>query len=134
MNPLLARPVMTKLWAKQDGRCFYCLDPMDAEPCISGVPEKGWTRDHFVPLALLTGTHNVHNIVLAHAACNHDKASRLPTTVEVERFGATFGRQAMNVLRQNLENAHRNLTETERRVRALLGFSTPAREGIPQGD
>lgn len=53
--------------ALQDGRCFYCGQPLSAAP----------QADHFIP-RIRCGIDAVENLVLADRRCNNDKRDLLP--------------------------------------------------------
>jgi len=66
------RPLRDGIAALQDGRCFYCHDP------LSGTPEA----DHFIP-RIRCGIDAIENLVLADWRCNNDKRDLLPGPAHV---------------------------------------------------
>jgi hypothetical protein len=68
----------------QEGRCFYC------ERAFSGLPEV----DHFIPWSRYPLDLG-HNFVLAHKACNMNKADRLAATEHLEHWTARNGKAAL---------------------------------------
>lgn len=64
----------------QEGRCFYCFAPITAKRHRPGRAD-GCTVDHVIPRSF--GGHFHGNIVLACSACNHAKADRVPTHLEL---------------------------------------------------
>jgi hypothetical protein len=77
------RPALTGF---QHGRCFYCPDPLSAEPRAVHV-------DHVYPFSFMARTswkgpdlNGVWNLVAACRGCNLSKSSRMPTGDEVERL------------------------------------------------
>jgi hypothetical protein len=59
---------LCELLKRQQKRCYYCFVPFDE----NGEGGYYFDRDHMQPLAG-GGSNNISNIVLACAACNHDK-------------------------------------------------------------
>lgn len=57
----------------QQGRCFYCGEPVGAKATV----------DHFIPQCY-GGIDDIANTVLAHRRCNILKGDRLPTPDEIE--------------------------------------------------
>jgi 5-methylcytosine-specific restriction endonuclease McrA len=66
------RPILVDL---QSDTCFYCQTPFRGTAHV----------DHFVPWALYPVDLG-HNFVLAHAACNSAKGSRLAARVHLEKW------------------------------------------------
>lgn len=66
--------VRERLFAAQEGRCFYCK-----RPCILDGPNN-WrvtaTLDHVVPKSR-GGTNEQSNFVMACRGCNYRKASKV---------------------------------------------------------
>jgi HNH endonuclease len=56
----------------QDGRCFYCHQPLGSTP----------EADHFIP-RIRCGIDVVENLVLADRRCNNDKRDLLPGPAHV---------------------------------------------------
>jgi hypothetical protein len=71
----LALKVRKPLQELQDGRCFYCQRSVAAAACI----------DHFIPWSRYP-RDLVHNLVLAHGACNSLKSDRLGGEIYLERW------------------------------------------------
>ena len=66
------RPLRDGVAALQDGRCFYCHDPLGSTP----------EADHFIP-RIRCGIDAVENLVLADRRCNNDKRDLLPGPAHV---------------------------------------------------
>jgi hypothetical protein len=66
------RPLRDGIGALQDGRCFYCHDPLGSTP----------EADHFIP-RIRCGIEAVENLVLAGRRCNNDKRDLLPGPAHV---------------------------------------------------
>lgn len=72
------------LYRRQNGKCFYCLNPMFPAPVQPPKYYNGWTRDHFFPK--IFGNVLQGNMVLSCRRCNEEKDNLAPTTAEVKRF------------------------------------------------
>lgn len=59
----------------QQGRCFYCQRNLSSAACV----------DHFIPWSRYP-RDLVHNLVLAHAACNSSKSDLLGGEIYLERW------------------------------------------------
>jgi 5-methylcytosine-specific restriction endonuclease McrA len=59
----------------QEGRCFYCPDPLAARTAV----------DHFVPWSRWPNDA-IENLVIAHPACNSHKSDRIPGPVPLRRW------------------------------------------------
>ncbi len=99
-----------KRWDEQDGKCFYCGEPMSRQrwqtPPWDRTPDpNGWTVDHLLPTAE-GGKNAWDNKVLCHQPCNQEKGSRLPTWAEVRRFEDVIGKIA-HLVRSQLTAIHR---------------------------
>ena len=76
MDERKLKPGDPKLLAiSQQGRCFYCGEPVGAKA----------TYDHFIPQCY-GGIDDIANIVLSHRRCNILKGDRLPTPDELDSF------------------------------------------------
>ena len=62
-----------RLWIKQKGKCFYCLELMIQQ---HGAPNSA-TIDHYVPRSIARGL-GFDNLVLACKKCNEQKGNSLP--------------------------------------------------------
>lgn len=85
------------LWKAQDGKCFYCAQPMLTEAAQARHPRLV-TRDHFIPAAY--GAQRYNNIVLACTNCNRSSGHQMPSLADLERFIAlyeTVGRNYQSV-------------------------------------
>lgn len=82
-------PMRVHLYHAQDGNCGLCGYPL-------GDPVRE-TIDHVIPRAL--GGRNVGNRLLAHGACNNQKADRPPTFHELE----TLARVNERLIAQGIE-------------------------------
>lgn len=71
------------LYQAQQGRCFHCLEPMQARAWTANRWSKGWTQDHVIPKSLGGGRHR--NIVLAHHLCNVHRGAAPLSPVELAR-------------------------------------------------
>jgi 5-methylcytosine-specific restriction endonuclease McrA len=72
-----AEPLRVRLHLAQAGACGLC----------GGRLERGrGTLDHVVPRA--RGGGNIGNLLLAHGRCNHAKADRMPTQMELDMLAA----------------------------------------------
>lgn len=74
LNSRKARLIRERLFMKQGGFCFYCLEPMDMATPIQTHPRRG-TLDHIVPRSR-GGTNVLSNLVLACYNCNRSKADQ----------------------------------------------------------
>jgi hypothetical protein len=85
-NGLLFEPLDERaLYLRQNGKCFYCLLPMEPAPHSKHHYANGWTRDHFY--AKHYGNIELAgNMVLAHNKCNSEKSNDVPTIKEMHRF------------------------------------------------
>ena len=73
MDESKLKPGDPKLLAiSQQGRCFYCGEPVGAKA----------TYDHFIPQCY-GGIDDIANIVLSHRRCNILKGDRVPTPDEI---------------------------------------------------
>ena len=84
----LARAADQRLHAlhqAQAARCFYCDQPVTLRPAGAPATAADATIDHFHPRAE-GGANHWRNWVLACAACNNRKASRMPQREEITRW------------------------------------------------
>jgi hypothetical protein len=77
------RPLRDGIAALQDGRCFYCQQPLGPAP----------QADHFIP-RIRCGIDAVENLVLADRRCNNDKRDLLPGPGHVTAWARRNRRQA----------------------------------------
>jgi hypothetical protein len=68
-------PVRQPLTELQEGKCFYCNRPLDAETHV----------DHFLPWARF-GEDGLANLVAADHGCNGDKSDYLPAHTLLEKW------------------------------------------------
>lgn len=83
--------LLDRLWAVQQGRCFYC--DVTLEPKRSGPnhPGDAWaTLDHVLPLILGGTSHR--NRVWCCFGCNQTKANRPPSEDESNRCHRLYDR------------------------------------------
>lgn len=71
-----------RLFDLQDGRCFYCREPMNT---TGADPNTLATLDEVFPRSL-GYPQKRENCVLACMTCNQRKANRMPTDEEIERL------------------------------------------------
>ncbi len=57
------------LFVEQDGRCFYCTEPMETPPYLGPVPPSAVTLEHLEPRSH-GGKRRYPNEVAACRACN----------------------------------------------------------------
>lgn len=95
-----------KLFKRQNGRCFYCGEPMKKQRFKKIVAEDGYTVDHFVPKSL--GGNSGGNKVLCHNKCNSRKGNRLPTDAEIDHFMVIYGPAKSKGMVKQLKRARRN--------------------------
>jgi len=63
------------IWKEQDGKCFYCGEPMSMDVNDSGAAYY-YNVEHVNPVDM-GGFHELSNIVYACALCNHKKHNKL---------------------------------------------------------
>lgn len=63
------------LWKEQDGNCPYCADPLGIKEVADG---QATHIEHILPHSLTRVGRKRDQLVLAHAACNHDKGGQTP--------------------------------------------------------
>lgn len=83
------------LYRRQNGKCFYCLDPLDPAAHSMKYPE-GWTRDHFFPASY--GNDLAGNMVLACKLCNSGKSSDAPSAKEIKKFKMLYAGDNLSAL------------------------------------
>lgn len=76
MRPAAIAVRRATLFLQQDGRCFYCAEPMllRTRPCARTTPPNLLTREHLIPRCE-GGTNRPPNIVAACAACNNRRGT-----------------------------------------------------------
>ncbi len=76
--------VICALFAVQNGLCFHCDKPMIFLRTEGAQKALLATREHIYAAGNgKKGMH--HNIVLAHARCNHDRGAKLPTDDQLQK-------------------------------------------------
>lgn len=82
------REAANRSWSRQEGRCFYCRQP---------IARADWTRDHVFPLfqwrklVALPGLEALDTVIWfrtvgACLPCNANKRSRIPPVLVFRRF------------------------------------------------
>ncbi|MGI9491488.1 MAG: HNH endonuclease [Geminicoccaceae bacterium] len=74
----------TKLFYAQNGKCFYCREPMLMDHKKGDMKKRTVSLDHVVPQMM--GGKKPNNSVAAHRQCNADKGTRMPTEDELKRL------------------------------------------------
>jgi hypothetical protein len=77
LKPEQRRELEDRLYARQNGVCFICEDPIDLE-----LQRKSLEVDHIVPIAA-EGKDDENNFALVHEACNRRKSA---SNLEVARI------------------------------------------------
>lgn len=67
---------MRRQFEHQSGRCCWCLKQMDMSRENRGTNPLAATWEHIIP-QVNGGTHDLSNLVLAHAICNHRRGSKI---------------------------------------------------------
>lgn len=90
MTPKDMRPTgfIRRLMAAQDRACFHCDKPMLIRGQM-GPKGRFANREHVFPHAT-TGKGMVYNIVLAHYACNLERADRQPSAAEIAKAARIY--------------------------------------------
>lgn len=93
--------IARKKYRSQGKCCFYCGKEMknkQRDTC-NQIYNNGWTKDHFIPRAA-GGKNTWANMVLACLDCNIDKANRLPTVEELNKFFSIFPKKVVFMQQQ----------------------------------
>jgi HNH endonuclease len=83
LKPEQRRELEDRLYARQNGVCFICEDPIDLE-----LQRKALEIDHIIPIAA-EGKDDENNFALVHESCNRRKSA---SNLEVARILCKFYR------------------------------------------
>jgi hypothetical protein len=133
LKPEQRRELEDRLYARQNGACFICEEPIDL-----ALQRKDLEIDHIVPIAN-EGKDEENNFALAHEPCNRKKSSSdlrvarvLSRFSKIEQMASDEpGQQGANL--GHVLNAYGGSKQSLRMIveKGTVRFSIPGEDGVP---